>query len=219
MILALGTASCGGIGATPPPDDGAVSADRPFERISAFGVSALVPGDWIVRPAADAAYALGVAASPGPIGDTVSIPDQGLVATRLDATEVGVPSDLYYMAAKGPVIERVTDQARCTVTDQRTFVDHTPASMAGPTRSPGDFMASASGTCGRTGSETRWSYFVAAPGYGPARKAGIPGSGLYLIVVSTPKAPGSGHTLAQLLRNVRFGEDTARDFVRALRNH
>ena len=148
----------------------------------------------------------------------VAIPEQGLVATRLDATEVGVPSDLYYLAAKGPVLAQVTDRARCTVTDQRTFVDHAPASMAGGSRSPGDFMASATGTCGRTGSQTRWSYFVAAPGYGPARKAGIPGSGLYVIVVSTPKAPGSGHTLAHMLRNVRFGEDSARDFVRALQS-
>jgi len=218
VILALGTASCGGIGATAPPDDGAASTDHPYERISAFGVSALVPGDWIMQPAEEAAYAVGVAASPGPLAGTVTIPAQGLVATRLDATEVGVPSDLYYLAAKGPMLERVTDRARCTVTDERTYVDHAPSSMAGGSRSPGDFMASATGTCGRTGSQTRWSYFVAAPGYGPARKAGIPGSGLYLIVVSTPKAPGSGHALAHMMRNVRFGEDTARDFVRALQS-
>ena len=64
---------------------------------------------------------------------------------------------------------------------------------------------------------TRWSYFVAAPGYGPAQEAGIPGSGLYLIMVSTPKAPGAGRTLARVLRNVRFGQDTAHDFVRTVR--
>jgi hypothetical protein len=193
-------------------------SDHAYTRVSAFGVSALVPGDWVAQPAEDAAYAVGVAASPGPLAGTLAIPDQGLVATRLEATEVGVPSDLYYLAAKGPVVERVTDRTRCTVTAQRIFVDHAPASMAGGRRSPGDFVASATGTCGARGSVTRWSYFVAAPGYGPARETGIPGSGLYLIVVSTPKAPGAGHTLAHMLRNVRFGEDTAQDFVRALRS-
>ena len=39
------------------------------------------------------------------------MPDQGLVATRLDATEVGAPSDLYYLAAKGPCSRRSRDRA------------------------------------------------------------------------------------------------------------
>jgi hypothetical protein len=218
VVLALGTASCGGVGATTTPDAAAVAAaGRSYTRVSAFGVSARVPGDWVVQPAEDAAYSVGVAASPGPLAGALAMPHQGLVATRLDATEVGVPSDLYYMAAKGPILARVTDRPRCTVTRQRIFVDHAPASMAGGRRSPGDFMASGGGTCGRGTSVTRWSYFVAAPGYGPAREAGIPGSGLYVIVVSTPKTPGAGRTLARMLRNVRFGGDTARDFVQALR--
>ncbi len=170
-----------------------------------------------MHPAADAAYSVGVAASPGPLAGSLAMPEQGLVATRLDATEVGVPSDLYYLAARGPILETVTDRDRCTVTRQRIFVNHAPASMAGGRGSPGDFMAHATGTCGRRGSLTRWSYFVAAPGYGPARETGIPGSGLYLIVVSTPKAPGAGRTLAHMLRNVRFGKDTPRDFVQAVR--
>jgi len=218
VILAFGTAGCGGVGATTPSDAAVPTGNHAYARVSAFGVSALVPGDWVAQPAEDAAYAVGVAASPGPLAGMLAIPEQGLVATRLDATEVGVPSDLYYLAAKGPVVQRVTDRARCTVTTQRIFVDHAPASMAGGRRSPGDFMASATGTCGPRGSVTRWSYFVAAPGYGPARESGIPGSGLYLIVVSTPKGPGAGHTLARMMRNVRFGQDTAKDFVRALRS-
>ena len=170
-----------------------------------------------MHPAADAAYSVGVAASPGPLAGPLAMPGQGLVATRLDATEVGAPSDLYYLAAKGPMLETVTDRARCTVTQQRIIVDHAPASMTGRRRSPGDFMARATGTCGRGTSVTRWSYFVAAPGYGPARETGIPGSGLYLIVVSAPKAPGAGQALTHMLRNVRFGKDTTRDFVQAVR--
>ncbi|MEP6757655.1 MAG: hypothetical protein ABJB55_00510 [Actinomycetota bacterium] len=217
VVLALGTASCGGIEASAPADHTADNADSAMTRVSAFGVSALVPRDWVVQTTDDAMYAVGVSASPGPLSDAAAVPEQGLVATRLDATEVGVPSDLYYLAAKGPVIERVTDHARCTVTQQRIFVDHAPASMTGARRSPGDFVARATGTCGRSDAVTRWSYFVAAPGYGPARETGIPGSGLYVIVVSTPQARRAGRTLARMLRSVRFGEDTARDFVQAVR--
>lgn len=216
-MVALGTASCGGVEASVASDRApAPSEGSAFTRISAFGVSALVPEDWVAQQAGDAAYSVGVAASPQPAG-AMTIPEQGLVATRFDATEVGIPSDLYYLAAKGPVIQRVTDRARCTVTQQRVFVDHAPAALAGGRRSPGDFVAQATGTCGREGAVTRWSYFVAAPGYGPARGTGIPGSGLYLIVVSTPKATGAGHTLAHMLRSVRFGDDSARDFVQAVR--
>ena len=29
---------------------------------------------------------------------------------------------------------------------------------------------------------TRWSYFIAAPGFGPAGSVGIAGSGLYVVV-------------------------------------
>ena len=166
VVLALGSASCGGVAASTTAADTAVAsaAGRSYTRVSAFGVSALVPGDWVVHPAADAAYSVGVAASPGPLAGSLAMPDQGLVATRLDATEVGAPSDLYYLAAK-PMLETVTDRARCNVTRQRVIVDHAPASMAGRRGSPGDFMALATGTCGRGRSVTRWSYFVAAPGF------------------------------------------------------
>ena len=63
---------------------------------------------------------------------------------------------------------------------------------------------------------TRWSYFVAAPGFGPAQARGIPGSGLYVVMAATVAAPGSGRVLHQLVRNVRFGQDGVADFVRAV---
>ena len=81
---------------TPP-----ISVNDPrFTQISAYGVSAEVPDDWVVTPAEDEAFATGVSASPGP-GRLVP-GEQGLLATRVDATQVGAPSDLYYLAAKGP---------------------------------------------------------------------------------------------------------------------
>jgi hypothetical protein len=220
LVLALGAAGCG-TDATAPLDPALAGTlqDSQLTRVSAFGVSALVPDGWVAQPAQDASHYVGVAASPQPLTNAPSPPIQsGLIATRVDATEIGVASDLYYLAAKGPVVARMTHGESCTVTAERIFADHAPASMAGARRSPGDFVAAATGTCRRRGSTTRWSYFVAAPGYGPAREAGIPGSGLYLIVASTPAAPGASRTLARMIRNVRFGEDGAHDFVTAIRS-
>jgi hypothetical protein len=185
--------------------------------VTADGVSAMIPDGWVARPAEGAAPYRGLTASPGPATFDAALPRQGLIATRIDASDVGAPSDLYYLAAKGPVIAEVTHSRGCRVTDEQVYADHRPAWLEGSRMSPGDFVASASGRCTRHGRTTRWSYFVAAPGFGPARERGIPGSGLYLIVASTPAAPGAERTLAQMIRNVRFGKDTARDFVQAVR--
>lgn len=217
MVLALGAAGCG-TDATPPLDPALAGTMQGSQltRVSAFGVSALVPDGWVAHPASDATYHVGVAASPPPSTGATQPIESGLIATRVDATQVGVASDLYYLAAKGPVVAGMTHGGSCTVMAERVFADHAPASMAGARRSPGDFVARATGTCRRRGSTTRWSYFVAAPGYGPAREEGIPGSGLYLIVASTPAAPGAGRTLAHMIRSVRFGEDGPHDFVEAI---
>jgi hypothetical protein len=213
--LALGAISCSS------GDPSSTATGRPtsvtdprFTEVSAYGVSAEVPGDWVATPADDAAFAIGVSASPGP-GRLVP-GEQGLVATRVDATQVGAPSDLYYLAAKGPVMARIRANHRCTVTAQHVYADHAPTAITGRARSPGDFVASARGTCSIHHEKTRWSYFVAAPGFGPAQARGIPGSGLYVIMAATDVAPGSGRVLHRLVQHVRFGEDGAADFVRAV---
>jgi len=185
--------------------------------VSADGVSALIPDGWVARPEDGTEPFRGLTASPGPAVFDPTLPRQGLIATRVEASDVGAPSDLYYLAAKGPLISRVSRARRCHVTERRIYADHRPAWLQGSRKSPGDFVASASGSCTRNGRTTRWSYFVAAPGFGPARERGIPGSGLYLIVAATPAAPGAGRTLAEMIGNVRFGQDTARDFVQAVR--
>jgi hypothetical protein len=212
--IALGSTACGG---TPSPVAASGIADAAYTMVSADGVSAVIPDGWVARPTDGAAPYRGLTASPGPAIVEAALPRQGLIATRIDASEVGAPSDLYYLAAKGPVISQVTHTRGCHVVDERVYADHRPAWLEGSRMSPGDFIASASGTCRRHGATTQWSYFVAAPGFGPARERGIPGSGLYLIVAATPAAPGAEHTLTQMIRNVRFGQDTARDFVQAVR--
>ncbi len=214
IALAVGAISCSGDPPSAVTGRPATVTDPRFTRVSADGVSAEVPGDWVVSPAEDAEFASGVSASPGP-GRLVP-GEQGLIAARVDATEVGAPSDLYYLAAKGPVMARLRTDRRCTVTGETVYADHAPTAITGRARSPGDFVASARGTCSMHDVKTRWSYFVAAPGFGPAQAQGIPGSGLYVIMAATAAAPGSNRVLNRLVGNVRFGQDGAADFVRAV---
>jgi hypothetical protein len=218
VALALGAVSCG---ADPSVSSSGTdgSPDEHLTRVvSAFGVSAIVPDNWVVAPADEDAYAIGVSATPGPrVGPSMVPVAQGLLATRVDATAVGAPSDLYYLAAKGPIIAQARHDARCVVTDRHVYVNHAPSAITGQRTSPGDFVASATGRCHGPRAVTRFSYFVAAPGFGPARERGIPGSGLYLIMASTPAVPGASHTLAAMIGQVRFGADGAEDFVQAVR--
>jgi hypothetical protein len=215
VALALGAISCGADAAISPP--AAPLVDTRFTRVSAYGVSAVVPDGWVAAPADGVTPSVGVAATPGPRSAIGEVPiQQGLIATRVDATAVGAPSDLYYLAAKGPVLSTVHHDARCTVNQEQVYADHAPAAVTGRA-SPGDFVATATGTCARRHSETKWSYFVAAPGFGPAREHGIPGSGLYLIVASTPAVPGASRTLARMVGRVRFGDDGMQDFLQAVR--
>jgi hypothetical protein len=176
-----------------------------------------VPRSWTALPADDTSYYLGVAASPHPTLDPGGPLTRGLIATRIDATQVGVPSDFYYLAAHGPILSSITSGESCRVAREWVYADHMPASMNGVRRSPGDFIARATGICGRGSHAIRWSYFVAAPGFGPARLTGIPGSGLYLIVATAPDSPDADRTLALLIRRVRFGDASPRDFVAAIR--
>jgi hypothetical protein len=214
VALALGAISCSGDPSPTATGRPASVNDPRFTYVSAYGVSAEVPGDWTVTPATDAVFATGVSASPGP-GRLIP-GEQGLLATRVDATQVGAPSDLYYLAAKGPLMARIRANQRCTVTDKTVYANHAPSAITGRAHSPGDFVASARGTCSMHHEKTRWSYFVAAPGLGPAQARGIPGSGLYMIMAATAAAPGSGRVLHRLVGNVRFGQDGAADFVRAV---
>jgi hypothetical protein len=146
-----------------------------------------------------------VSASPGP-GRLIP-GEQGLLATRVDATQVGAPSDLYY---------RIRSDRRCTVTGHTVYADDAPSAITGRASSLGEFVASAHGTCSMHHVKTQWSYFVAAPGFGPAQERGIPGSGLYVIMAATARAPGSHEVLDRLVSNVRFGQDGAADFVSAV---
>jgi hypothetical protein len=97
------------------------------------------------------------------------------------------------------------------------FVDDRPTFDSGASGSPGDFVASGNGTCTIAGELTHWAYFVAAPGFGPVRRIGIPSSGLYVVVIVMPDSRRVVTTLHRLLANTRFGGARMRDFVAAAR--
>jgi hypothetical protein len=219
--IVLAATACAGVRAAPPlPGVGALQIEptgTPYVRVTTGLVSALVPSRWSARALANHARQ-GFLASPNlTTWDGLGLPRRGMTATWIDATSVGVASDYYYMAASGPLIARLVSDPGCRTVRETVFADHVPAFMDGEFASPGDFVARGSGVCGTAAARSRWSYFVAAPGYGPATELGIPGSGLYLVAAVTTASPGATARLQHLLGNVRFGDARIGDFVRAVR--
>jgi hypothetical protein len=134
----------------------------------------------------------------------------------VDGTQVGVPSDYYYLAATGPALDLLTRSERCSETSHEIYTDHLPAFASGEPNSPGDFVARGQGTCviGRTPS--RWAYFVAAPGYGPVRQLGIPTSSLYVVVAVMPDTPRAPQLLVRMLDRTEFGGSSIGDLIAAV---
>ncbi|HEY7478660.1 MAG TPA: hypothetical protein VIB62_10530 [Actinomycetota bacterium] len=191
--------------------------ETPFVRIVAGDVSGLVPGSWSAVPL-DASPRQGFVASPNPEAWGEGASTAGIAATWVDATEVGLPRDAYYLVARGPLMAELTSSPGCRAQSRVIVSDNAPRYLDGVWSSPGDYIAKAEGIC-RTdgGPRVRWSYFVAAPGYGPAMELGIPASGLYVATAITRDSPNASERLARLLSNVRFGEAGLGDFIRATR--
>jgi len=189
----------------------------PYSQVTAGPVRALVPDGWTAVPAHSVDDVRGgFVASPHPgAWHTVDGRTSGMAATWIDATRVGVPSDFYYLAANGPLMSGLNDSPDCRADRRRVFLDHRPSFADGTAGSPGDYMASAEGTCRASGGLTRWAYFVAAPGFGPVRSIGIPDSGLYVVVAVVPDASGSAATLHRIIANASFAGSTVADFVAA----
>ncbi|HEX2422396.1 MAG TPA: hypothetical protein VHN56_04500 [Actinomycetota bacterium] len=223
LIVMLAALSCTGVSArTPDLEQPAIQirpTGSPYVRVTAGSVSGLVPHGWQAVPMDGNDFHEGFVASPHPDTWPEMRPSTaGLVATWVDATRVGVPSDLYYLAASGPLLSDLRDRAGCTSSFEKVLVDNVPAFLHGAADSPGDFVARGGGVCRSDGgAATRWSYFVAAPGFGPVGRIGIPGSGLYVIVAATRESPRARRILSRLLDHVRFGRDGIGDFVRALK--
>jgi hypothetical protein len=224
IVVALAGAGCAdgvsspaGLIAVPPGVhvDGSL---EPFSQITVGQVQALVPEGWRAFPSgAPDDPRNGFVATPEPRAwQRMDGSAVGMAATWVDATRVGVPSDFYYLAATGPVLSGLTHSGTCRSQSRRVFVDDRPTFASGPPGSPGDYVASGEGTCRVGGRLTRWAYFVAAPGFGPVRRIGIPSSGLYVVVVVMPESQRVV-TLHRVLENTQFGGARIRDFVAAAR--
>lgn len=191
----------------------------PFSAVTIGPVHALVPDGWHTFAARSVGNLRGgFVSTPRPRawrhmdGSTV-----GMAATWIDATRVGVPSDFYYLAATGPLLSSLTHSIGCRANSQRIFVDQRPTFASGPPNAAGDYVASGEGTCHLHGRLTEWAYFVAAPGFGPVHRIGIPSSGLYVVVAVMPESHRAARTLQGLLHHTRFGGAGIADFVRVAR--
>lgn len=223
MVVLVG-AGCSG---TPGVDDPQAlpeliqidASPSPFSQVTAGPVHAWIPDGWDTRAAGS---------DVDPRGGFVSSPrldawkrmdgsTAGMTATWVDATEVGVPSDFYYLAARGPLMSQLTHSASCDPEHERVFLDHRPTFASGKEPSTGDFMARGEGTCDLHGRATRWAYFVAAPGFGPIRELGIPSSGLYVVVAVMRDGAGAASALSRLIRHTSFAGASVPELLDAAR--
>jgi hypothetical protein len=224
FVVWLAAAGCTALGTPAPADDQGPAflveaTQQPLVRVTAGPVTGLVPEGWTAIPFEGTDPREGFLASPQPghwHWTDGAVP--GFAATWVDATAIGVPSDMYYLAATGPVLSNLVTAPSCRVVRRSVIADHVPALADGAPNSPGDFMIRAHGVCRPQGEPmTRWSYFVAAPGYGPAMGVGIPGSGLYVAVAVTRDSPKATERLTRLLASVRFGDASLSNLVRVAR--
>lgn len=222
VIITLVVAGCGDVGSRRPLDAASVTplqilqSPTPFDQVAAGPVRAMVPDRWQPVLAGDEPGGEGFFASPQPHGwARMDGSVEGMAATWVDGSRVGIPSDYYYLAANGPVLERLTDSRACRAEYRDVIVNHRPAYFRGQGDSPGDYVVRAEGTCTTGDISTRWAYFVAAPGYGPVRAVGIPSSGLYVVVAVLRDSHGARGKLQKLLRGARFGDAAVSDMIAA----
>jgi hypothetical protein len=220
VVLTMG-AGCTGPphGSDSIPGPAAIHIERspsPFSEVTAGSVRALIPDGWQPMPTTGGARE-GFFASPSPEAwSRMDGSTEGITATWIDATVVGVPSDFYYLAATGPLFSRLVHSPDCRAESSHVLIDNVPTFASGVVGSPGDYMARGEGTCQVQGQVTRWAYFVAAPGFGPVRRLGIARSGLYVVVAVLRDGRRANSTLQRLIAQTRFGDTPIRDFVDAV---
>jgi hypothetical protein len=217
LLIALVAAGCRVATLSSVPADGrAISIQEsptPFTGVTAGDVHALIPDGWQARPAAArGGFEQGFVASPPP-----DVPRgraaAGMAAVWIDGTRVGVPSDYYYLAARHAAVDRLTHAAGCETLTPRVLANHRPSFANGRAGSPGDYVAFGQGVCSSSRNSTRFAYFVAAPGYGPLHRIGIPSSALYMVVAMIPDTPEAPELLRTMLERTEFGEASVVDLI------
>ena len=173
----------------------------PLQHVGSDGVEALIPPRWEFRPLPlTEAHRRGIQASTDLNGwSPADLRRPGLEAFWVDATEVGVPSDYYELAARGPALSVLDAVPGCHSETRRMVEPHPHAPY------PGHFVAAVIGTCGADAGDTLWASVVAAPGFGPVHEVGIPQSGLYVVRASVSQGPTAEERLGRLVYGVSFG--------------
>jgi hypothetical protein len=184
----------------------------PMRAVAAEGVTAFVPQRWEFRPIlSESGSFRGLQASRrlDRWGDGRR-PRAALEAYWIDATDVRVPSDYYYLAARGPAMDALPATDAC-MNEKRVWVGRGHR-VRPPPRWPAEFVATATGTCGAR----RWAAFVAAPGFGRTRTIGISQSGMYFVFVSVHDSPDADRKVLRMLSEVTFGSTSVGEFLDAV---
>ncbi len=140
---------------------------------------------------------------------------RGTEAFWIDVGDAEIPTNYYYLVARGPVVGSLITDKSCQLLRRNVYADDRP-DLTGETLSAGDYVASATGVCGTRSRLVRWQYVVAAPGFGPVRKVGIPTSGLY-VVIAAASGPRWQTLLRQMLASTRFRDTSISQIVDAAR--
>lgn len=212
LAVALATTSSTGPGLAPPAEA------SPVREVRSGRITATIPERWSFRPMPGRSPASHGLHASRDLGRWASLERRriGLEAYWADAARVGLPSDYYYLAAGGPLATRLPRGPGCERERHEVLASRRP-DLARGRHSPGDYVATASGTCRTRGRMTRWASFVAAPGFGPVRSLGIPESGLYFALVMIPDGPRAHLRAERLLSSVRFGETPVQEFISVAR--
>jgi hypothetical protein len=190
------------------------TSPSPFDEVQAGHVRAVFPQEWQARPIpAGTVPQEGFIASPRlDRFEKAAGVVQGLEAFWIDVGDMRIPSNYYYLAARNEALSTFYQTKRCQLGRRQVLLDR-PPDLTGPEFSPGDYVATATGTCMLHGRPTRWAYIVAAPGFGPVREVGLPNSGLY-VVLAVVSGPNADRLLAEMLQGARFGDTPISKIVR-----
>jgi hypothetical protein len=200
-----------GLSLTTPALRSSDPATAGMRVVAAAGVATHLPPKWEFRPLGVSTEERrnGLQASSEALGMIpTDLRQPGLEAYWVDATDVGVPSDYYRFAARGPV-QDVLRSPGCQ-RDARV-VARSPEEVI----TSGQYVSAQLGTCRVWSGSVRWASFVAAPGFGPARPLGIPRSGLYVVRASVPNGPHAERQLRMLMNGVSFGGTSVPELMSA----
>ena len=190
------------------------ASPSPFVQVTAGSVQAIVPETWEARvlPGLSSPQHGFIASPRISAWERRAGSVNGLEAFWVDEADIGIPSDYYYLVARGPALAALGAKG-CHPSHSRVFVDH-PPDLTGAKFSPSDYVASGTGVCHTKAGPIRWAYVVAAPGFGPVRSVGIPTSGLY-VVIAAASGRRSEALVDAMIRGAAFGDTSVSQIERA----